>query len=363
MIFEDLRGMGETIYAKPLGYELVEFLGEGLNSCVYRAIKETEQFGVRQIVAIKILKSEKLVDIWRNEMERLSAVRSPHCVGFFGWEIIFNKPALILEYVSGLTLEELCFECQLAQSELEEILAQAKVGLNDLRKAQIFHGDLNLNNIMVSSEGVVKLVDFGVIGASDEIFITPRFASPKILAGEAPNYETDIYSLRAIGVEIARKQNLSIIGDIERLSSDEGARNLLSRKMTHLLEKKTQRQGLTQKIKFISRAVKDFNYWVRAMIFMILFGVSLASRSDQLIDSTKVESRVSVRTKQWLHIYINGRDFGYAPVDTFLASNERAWLEWVSAHSRGQTTLTPTEGQHIVLNDKDFGIDSKGLDQ
>ncbi|OFZ18043.1 MAG: hypothetical protein A2Z20_07985 [Bdellovibrionales bacterium RBG_16_40_8] len=346
--------MGETIYATPLGYELVEFLGEGLNSCVYRAIKKTERFGVSQSVAIKILKSEKLVDVWRNEVERLSAVRSRNCVGFLGWEIIYNKPALILEYVEGITLEDLCDGAKLSRPELDEILVQAAAGLADLNKSRLSHGDLNLHNIMIDVGGAVKLVDFGVVGEHGGLMTTPRFAAPSILAGEKPNHQTDIYSLRSIGVDIARKYNLQIVDSIDALISNEMAKNSLARKVKLILEQKVKRQGLTQKISDIRRVMKDFGYWVRVTMALGVFCVSLASRGDWLINYTKVEAMISIRTKNWLHINIDGRDLGYAPLDVFLTSNKQAELKWFSANGRGQTTLTPAAGQHIVLGDEDF---------
>src|SRR5690348_7962163 len=138
--------MTENIKVKPYGYRLVEFLGEGLNSCVYRAFKEDKDLGVRHEVALKILKSETQVAAWRSEFSRLAKVRSPYCVALLGWEVVDTRPALVLEYVKGVTLEDLRRFGDLSVENINEICAQALLGLSDLDEAGLFHGDLSLHN-------------------------------------------------------------------------------------------------------------------------------------------------------------------------------------------------------------------------
>src|SRR6185437_7836857 len=117
-----------SIAALAGNYNIVEFLGEGLNSCVYRAFKDGETLGVRFDVALKILKSEKMVAIWRNEFERLSKIASGHCVKLLGWEILQTGPALVLEYVRGVNLSELQKYTELSADDLDEIARQSRRG-------------------------------------------------------------------------------------------------------------------------------------------------------------------------------------------------------------------------------------------
>ena len=143
-------------------YEIANLLGEGLNSCVYRAFRKDEKTSLTQEVALKILKSKKLVHLWRAEFETLRQVRSPHCLSVFGWEWIEDKPALVLECVDGLSLNELFRQTDLSIEEASEVFRQIQCGLEHLRQLGLCHGDLSLKNILINRKGLVKLVDFGL---------------------------------------------------------------------------------------------------------------------------------------------------------------------------------------------------------
>lgn len=340
--------------ANSISYQIVEFLGEGLNSCVYRAIKENKEFGMSQSLAIKILKSEKLVSIWRNEISRMSALRSKYCVGYFGWDIISSKPALVLEYIKGLTLEELIAEARLEKAELDEVLAQSLQGLKDLQDAGLFHGDLNTHNIMIDDTGTVKLVDFGIYDKSGAVFTTPKYAAPQILSGTLPNFETDAYSLKVIGAELAKKSRISVPIEMHEIRLSEISRQKLASKVCRILDKKSVRQGFTQKLAQITKKNWNINRFIQAGTMALLFCLPLFSRGDSEITVTKVAYTLSVRTNNWLKIKINGQSLGYAPVDLTLVGRDKVTIEWHSESGQGRTVLTPKSEQHIVLKDDFF---------
>lgn len=339
---------------RQVGYRLVEFLGEGLNSCVYKAIKETPEFGVKFEVALKILKSEKMVEIWRNEFKRLEAVQSQHCVRLLGWEIVSDKPALVLEYVRGTTLADLVSEVSITEGGLIEVLAQCYRGLVDLRKAGMFHGDLNLHNVMIDEKGVVKLVDFGVFGRGGEIMTTARFADPELLMGGQPSFRTDMYSLRVIGAEISQKQKLPVLVEFEKLRSTVKQRAQLAQKVRALLTHRQNRQGLTEKIKRVQKACWTWVRVFRAGVFVALTCFSLLSSGDQVKKSIAKEAVISVRSRNWILMNVDGRERGYAPLNLVVSAEGPVRLKWRSAKGVGQTSLTLSHGQHIVLGDEFF---------
>ena len=345
--------MGDVIFSKPTSYRLLELLGEGLNSYVYRAIKENEEFKISQSVAVKILKSEKLVSIWRNEITRISQIRSKYCVGYYGWEIIAGKPALILEHVRGVTLEELITESSLSKAELIEILGQSYYGLRDLQDAGLFHGDINLHNIMIDDAGCVKLVDFGVYDSEGAIFTTPKYADARVLSGELPTLETDIYSLRSVGLDIARKFKLSMQAhNLAEFKLDQGVQLKLAVKVNEILEKQARRQGFTEKLAKITSVEWSFKRLSQVVAMMVIFCIPLFSLGDQKPGAIYSKpALISVRSNNWLELKINGEHLGYAPVDAEIYSQGTVHIEWVSPSGSGQTVLTVRQGQHIVIDD------------
>lgn len=348
-------GMIEKIYAQPAGYELVEFLGEGLNSCVYRAIKEDAASGVRFQVALKILKSENLVELWRAEFDRLRTVKSKNCVSLLGWEFICNKPALVLEYVKGATLAELCEFESLRSEQLIEISAQALSGLKDLSSAHIFHGDLNMHNIMVDENGVVKLVDFGVIESDEKIMTTPEFASPEVMSGEMPTHASDIYSLRAITTEISRRQNINFQFKLENHKSNCHQQKLLANLVQRYLLNRNNLSGRTQSLARIKKKEWTWPRLVQASIVFIICLTSFISHGDQAkINQLQPLVRLTIRTKDWVKININGQDKGYAPIDLWIESTSKVQLLWQTAQGEGQLALTLSPAKNIVLTDRDF---------
>jgi serine/threonine protein kinase len=347
--------MNETVFVKPIGYRLVEFLGEGLNSCVYKAIKELPDQNVYFQVALKILKSEKLVEVWRNEFERLSSIKSQNCVQLLGWEIINDMPTLVLEYVDGPNLNELLANTKLTPQLLQEILVQSYRGLKDLDKAGLYHGDLNLNNIMINSSGEVKLIDFGVSGGAGCYMTTPMFASAEVLSGARPDHRADLHSLKSIGVHLAKLANCRVCHDFEIKASSPIAKAELSKVVQQILLKKQKRQGFTQKISQIKNKHRVLASSIRASSFLALFLLSLVSQGDQRLGAHENGyGYISLRTTSWAKVLSgDGREY-YAPADFYVSADGPIQLRWVTQDGVGQTSLTVNKGQHIVLDDEYF---------
>ncbi|MCB0378795.1 MAG: protein kinase, partial [Bdellovibrionales bacterium] len=87
-------------------YEIQNLIGEGLTSCVYKAVRKDPRGWTAQKVALKVLKSKKDVHILKNEFEKLQRVRSKYCVKLLAWETLPQGPALVLELLQGLSLQE-----------------------------------------------------------------------------------------------------------------------------------------------------------------------------------------------------------------------------------------------------------------
>src|SRR4051794_23578137 len=120
-------------------YRLVQLLGEGLSSIVYKAFRTDSRKHSSQVVALKILKSQKDVQILKGEFEALLGITSPYCVSVLGWENFPQGSALVLEYVPGLSLEAFTRQHQLSRSIIDEITRQLQLGLAHLLQKGLCH--------------------------------------------------------------------------------------------------------------------------------------------------------------------------------------------------------------------------------
>ncbi len=338
-------------------YRIVESLGEGANSCVYRAFKDSEDLGVRLDVAIKILKSEKLVSIWRNEFERLSQIKSLYCVGLLGWEITAQGPALVLEYVRGVNLRELQSSCALGAKDLEDIRGQVAQGLVDLATAGLYHGDLSPQNIMIGIDGHVKLIDFGVTAGSKNArpgdqkvqMITPKYASPEVINGQLPNLKSDLFSLDLILGEIVEKNRKEGSDAWSR-----GAEASLAEKVNEAFKIRGQIRAKTAQLSQERKGLSLAALCLRIASYVLIALSLLISQRDSKAAKYFSTARLIARSAKWVEIEVDGQNMGYAPLNLSLPSERKVVLKWRSSGASGQEILWPQEGGVITLDDRVF---------
>lgn len=350
-------------------YRILEQWGEGLNSRVYKALREDVHGHLSQPVALKILKSEKLVDLWRREFETLSRIKSPFCVSVLGWEWVERRPALVLEFVEGITLQSLARSYSLTEEEIEDISGQILAGLKDLHYEGLCHGDLSPSNILVDVQGRVRLVDFGLANNREgERFLTPAYASPEVLGGEGASFYADLFALGRIRREIIGKrpglnpnfchqQELLLSPAIQRraevrFKAKPAVRPHLGQKVLYILmdrgERKTQR--LMGPITSTLPRLKALATLMITSLFILLHAGQWPHAQVPLIRSVAL---LTVRSHQWVRIWLNGKDLGYAPFERTLSAGHYL-LEWQGPQGKARQALTLAPGQHIFLQDSDF---------
>ena len=216
------------------GYEFVELLGTGSFGTVYRAILRGE-LGFEQEVAIKVLDSARahfdrsLIASLANEARILSHVQHPNIVQARHF-IAIDDPALgethalVLEYVRGVSLRRLLDDDQAGGTHLPitaplQVMSEVADALHfahrltgdDGEQVGLVHRDLKPDNIHVTNEGRIKVLDFGIawarrrLGESTEggwTKGTPAYMSPEQLIGAHLDGRSDLYSLGQIGFEL-----------------------------------------------------------------------------------------------------------------------------------------------------------------
>jgi Tol biopolymer transport system component/predicted Ser/Thr protein kinase len=211
-------------------YQITAKLGEGGMGVVYKA-RDTH---LDRFVALKVLPSEKVADPDRKrrfvqEAKAASALNHPNIVHIYDIDRSDGADFIAMEYVEGQTLDARIGRRGLRLGEVLKFGAQIADALAKAHAAGIVHRDLKPTNIMVSADGVVKVLDFGLAkltepGLSDEaatttghaerkplteagvIVGTVAYMSPEQAEGKAVDARSDIFSLGSVLYELVTGQ-------------------------------------------------------------------------------------------------------------------------------------------------------------
>ncbi len=191
------------------GYELGKLLGKGNFGETYEATKNGQR------VALKLIKEEAVqhgfdAHRFQREVRALQKAAGPNVVEIIdaGTDVLGNETRyyVALEYLEG---QDLAFAFKRARYRLDEgqvkdIVTGIIAGLKTVHAQHIIHRDLKPANVFLTTNGTVKLLDFGLVRMLDyttltvvpgQIMGTPLYIAPEILRGEDIDWRTDFYSL------------------------------------------------------------------------------------------------------------------------------------------------------------------------
>jgi Tol biopolymer transport system component len=210
-----------------LHYNILEKLGEGGMGVVWKA-RDTH---LDRFVAVKVLPVEKLKDTERQrrfvqEAKAASALNHPNIVHIYDIAEAEGTPFIAMEYVAGKTLDQTIGRKGLRVSEVLRYSVQIADALEKAHTAGIVHRNLKPSNIMVTADGLVKILDFGLAkltepasgdfgetrtvreaGAATEegaIVRTVAYMSPEQAEGKEVDGRSDIFSFGAVLYEMVR---------------------------------------------------------------------------------------------------------------------------------------------------------------
>jgi serine/threonine-protein kinase len=215
-------------------YTLIERLGEGGYSVVYRA--EREQAGVRQVVALKLLHrglhTPDEQRRFRDERRALAQLRHPGIARLIeGGVTAAGVPYIALELVEGEPITEYARTRKLDLHARLRLFVAACQAVEAAHRALIVHRDLKPSNVLVTRDGEVKLLDFGIaklLDAGDDATrtqrqaLTPAYAAPEQFALGQVTTATDVYALGVLLGELVTGQRRAP-GDTHTPSSRVGA--------------------------------------------------------------------------------------------------------------------------------------------
>ncbi|MEP7009843.1 MAG: serine/threonine-protein kinase [Acidobacteriota bacterium] len=198
------------------GYRIVREIGRGGIGVVYLAERADE---FKQTVAIKVLhrSGEEIERRFRSERQILAALDHPHIARLLdGGTASDGSPFLVMEYVEGRRIDEACAARQLDARARAELMLDVCSAVAAAHQRLVIHRDLKPANILVTADGTVKLLDFGIAKLLDPAEsewtiaetrlggqpLTPRYASPEQMRGEPVSTATDVYALGVILYEL-----------------------------------------------------------------------------------------------------------------------------------------------------------------
>ncbi|AXE19436.1 hypothetical protein DR864_17645 [Runella rosea] len=200
--------IGRTLH----NYHIEELLGEGGMGTVYRA---TDTF-LRRSVAIKMLHPHLLRDTtfmerFRNEAVLSAQLNHPNVATLYNFLQVRSDNVMVMELVDGMTLERLVSkQGKLPLETAIRIVIQTLDGLQHAHYKGILHRDIKPANLMLTREGTVKLMDFGIarmVGSQrltrvDRVVGTLEYMAPELLNGAEPSAQSDLYAVGVLLYEL-----------------------------------------------------------------------------------------------------------------------------------------------------------------
>ena len=196
-------------------YRVTGVLGEGGMGIVYRA----ERADLESVVAIKVLRDAWLSPSRRDrfavEQRTLGRLNHPSIARIYDASTLPDgTPWFVMEYVEGVSLTTYCSTRNSSIVERLKLFREVCAAVQYAHQQQVVHRDLKPSNILVTDQGSVKLLDFGIAKPLDATergidhtgtglqLMTPAYAAPERIRGGAAGVETDVFSLGVVLYEL-----------------------------------------------------------------------------------------------------------------------------------------------------------------
>lgn len=202
-------------------YRILSEIGRGGMGVVYKAVRADVEY--RKEVAIKLVwtspHNTQLIKRFRRERQILANLDHPNIARLLdGGTSEQGLPYVVMEYIEGRPITDYCRKQRLSITERLQLFREVCAAVQYAHQALVIHRDLKPSNILVTADGKVKLLDFGIAklikpDLVDEPFrtqnlttgahlMTPEYASPEQALGEAITTASDVYSLGVVLYEL-----------------------------------------------------------------------------------------------------------------------------------------------------------------
>ncbi|HEX7317079.1 MAG TPA: serine/threonine-protein kinase [Pyrinomonadaceae bacterium] len=222
--FFDEEQAGDERAGQTVGrYRIIREVGRGGMGAVYLAERSDGEF--QQQVALKVVQrsfaDSELRRRFRQERQILATLNHPNIARLLdGGVSADGEPYLAMEYVEGIRFDEYCDASDLPTGERLKLFLAVCRGVSYAHQHLVVHRDIKPSNILVTKEGVPKLLDFGIAKLLDPEYegehtrtelraFTPDYASPEQVAGGQITTASDVYSLGILLRDLLHGASLS----------------------------------------------------------------------------------------------------------------------------------------------------------
>jgi serine/threonine-protein kinase len=211
-------------------YAVSTRLGRGGMGEVYLAERVDGQF--RQSVALKLIRrgmdSAEIIQRFLSERQILARLVHPHIARLLdGGTAPDGRPWFALEYVEGLPISRFVAERAIGLEARLDLFEQVADAVRYAHQNLVVHRDLKPSNVLVTADGEVKLLDFGIakviqgaggegttLTSRGEWLLTPEYGAPEQVRGEPVTTATDVYALGAVLYELLTGQRAHKVSDL-----------------------------------------------------------------------------------------------------------------------------------------------------
>jgi serine/threonine-protein kinase len=209
---------GSRVGARIGAYELLEEIGRGGMGAVYLARRADGVF--ERNVAIKLLcrRDAHVLERFRQERQVLASLNHPNIARLYdGGVSDGSQPYIVMEHVDGVPLLEYCAQHAVGIEARLEMVRQIADALQYAHQSLVIHRDIKSSNVLVTREGRVKVLDFGIAKLLDasrgmeltrtgERALTPANAAPEQITSSPTTAATDVYQLGLLAYELLTGQ-------------------------------------------------------------------------------------------------------------------------------------------------------------
>lgn len=197
-------------------YRIIREVGRGGMGAVFLAERADDQY--QKQVAIKLIKrgtdTDSVLRHFRNERQILAGFDHPNIARLFdGGTSESGLPYFVMEYIEGLPIDEYCNAHALSVVERLKLFREVCAAVSYAHRHLVIHRDIKRSNILVTAEGVPKLLDFGIAKIlqpdaeplatmTGMRLMTPECASPEQARGQPVTTASDVYSLGLVLYEL-----------------------------------------------------------------------------------------------------------------------------------------------------------------
>lgn len=207
-------------------YRIVDFLGAGGMGEVYRAMHSK----IGRIAAVKVLtqatQSSGFVERFFNEARIQASLQHPNIATLYDFCEVAGQPCIIMEYIDGQAISErIAAYGALPLTETVYVFERVCEAIEYIHRHGVIHRDIKSNNIKISSQGQVKLLDFGIAKAQTSqqltqvgsVIGTLQYLAPELIRGGTADERGDIWALGVLLYEMVTGRvpfEATTIGDL-----------------------------------------------------------------------------------------------------------------------------------------------------